>query len=58
MAKDNAIGTNFEDVIQMVIDKTPAVIDQVEGLLGTDFPGEVADRIFSGVREQVEWLKN
>jgi serine/threonine-protein kinase HipA len=57
-AKDNAIGADFEEVIQMTIDKTPTVISQVEGLLGADFPAEVADRIFSGVGEQVERLKN
>ncbi|HEU0187429.1 MAG TPA: type II toxin-antitoxin system HipA family toxin [Gallionellaceae bacterium] len=57
-AKDNAIGADFEDAIQMVVDKTPAVISQVEGLLGGDFPAEVAERIFSGVGEQVERLKN
>jgi serine/threonine-protein kinase HipA len=57
-AKDNAIGADFEGVIQTIIDKTPAVISQVEGLLGADFPAEVADRIFSGVREQVERLRN
>lgn len=56
VAKGNAIGTDFEEVIQAVIDKTPKVISQVEGMLGTDFPGEVADRIFSGVREQMERL--
>ncbi|MBU0621053.1 MAG: type II toxin-antitoxin system HipA family toxin [Gammaproteobacteria bacterium] len=58
VVKDNAIGADFEDAIQMVIDKTPAVISQVEGLLGTDFPAGVSDRIFSGVMEQVERLKN
>lgn len=57
-AKDNAVGADFEDAIQMVIDKTPTVISQVEGLLGTDFPAEVADRIFSGIREQIARLKN
>jgi serine/threonine-protein kinase HipA len=58
VAKDNAIGADFEDVIQMIIDKTPTVISHVEGLLGTGFPAEVADRIFSGVREHVARLKN
>lgn len=58
VAKDNAIGADFEDVIQTIIDKTPAVISQVEGLLGADFPAEVAGRIFSGIRDQVELLKN
>lgn len=57
-AKDNAIGADFEDVIQIVINKTPQAISQMEGLLGTDFPAEVADRIFSGIVEQVERLKN
>lgn len=58
VAKDNAIGADFEDVIQMIIDKTPAVISHVEGLLGTGFPAEVANRIFSGIHEQIARLKN
>jgi serine/threonine-protein kinase HipA len=57
VAKDNAIGADFEEAIQALIDETPKVISQVEGLLGADFPAEVSDRIFSGIREQVERLK-
>jgi len=57
-AKDNAIGADFEDVIQLVIDKTPTVISHVERLLGPDFPAELADRIFSWVRAQAERLQN
>ena len=57
-AKDNSVGADFEDAIQMVIEKTPTVIGQVEGLLGADFPAKVADSIFSGVREQIARLSS
>jgi len=58
VAKANAIGADFEDVIQRVITQTPKAIAEVERLLGTDFPAEVSDPIFSGMLAQVERLKS
>jgi serine/threonine-protein kinase HipA len=58
VAKANAIGADFEDVIQMVITRTPQAIGEVEGLLGAGFPAAVSDSIFTGMLEQVERLRN
>ena len=57
VAKTNALGADFEDVIQRTIAATPAVIDTVSALLPGDFSVNVSTRIFDGLREQVERLK-
>ena len=52
VAKANALGPDFEAVIQEFVDKTPAVIDSVGAHLPKDFPAAVADRIFDGLTAQ------
>lgn len=58
VAKNNAVGADFEDVIQAVIDQTPQVLAQVERLLGASFPAGVVEPVFAGIQMQVERLKN
>lgn len=58
VAKRNAIGVDFEEVIERVITQTPKAIAEVQGLLEAGFPAEVADPIFAGLQEQVERLRN
>jgi serine/threonine-protein kinase HipA len=56
VAKSNALGPDFEPVIQEFVDKTPAVIESVGSQLPEDFPAEVADRIFQGLTAQTKRL--
>lgn len=55
-AKANALGTDFERVIQHVIDVTPSVLDFVAARIPAGFPEEVRDHIFEGIRTQLHRL--
>ncbi|MBL8489718.1 MAG: type II toxin-antitoxin system HipA family toxin [Rhodocyclaceae bacterium] len=56
VAKANALGADFESVIERVIASTPSVIGSVGANLPADFPARVSDRIFEGLRAQVDRL--
>jgi serine/threonine-protein kinase HipA len=57
VAKANAVGPNFEAVIQKLITLTPAVIDSVSSELPPEFPNVVSDRIFEGLVRQAKRLE-
>ena len=42
--------------IDDIIERTPAVIEQVQGAIPLGFPGAVADAVFAGIREQIKRL--
>ncbi|MDD5280729.1 MULTISPECIES: type II toxin-antitoxin system HipA family toxin [Acidithiobacillus] len=56
-AKRNALGTDFEDVVQEVIDSVPAVMENLQQILPPDFPNSVSDPIFTGMRRQAGRLE-
>ncbi|MEY2342000.1 type II toxin-antitoxin system HipA family toxin [Acidithiobacillus sp. IBUN Pt1247-S3] len=56
-AKRKALGLDFEDVIQDVLDKVPAVLENLPKLLPSDFPKSVSDPIFIGMRRQADRLE-
>jgi len=56
LAKVNALGADFEETIRHFIDRTPKVIDDVAAQLPGDFPVQVAERIFDGLRSQAATL--
>lgn len=56
VAKANALGPDFEAVIERVIALTPTVIDEVSALLPAGFPDRVAGPIFDGLRAQAQRL--
>jgi serine/threonine-protein kinase HipA len=58
VAKSNALGSDFEAVIQRIADMTPAVIELVAGNLPPNFPSIVSERIFDGLIEQVSRLNS
>lgn len=53
VARANALGSDFEAVIQRIAAMTPAVIESVADELPPEFPTEVSGRIFDGLMEQV-----
>ena len=53
VAKANALGSDFEAVIQRIVAMTPAVIESVAAELPSEFPVVVSRRIFDGLMEQV-----
>ena len=57
-AKDNALGADFEPIIQRFIDITPTAISSVAAQLPKEFPAHLSDRIFAGLRAQVERLRD
>lgn len=57
LAKRNAMGQDFEEVIQRVLGQTPKVIDQVQATLPAGFPANVAEPILVGLREQAARLE-
>ncbi len=57
VAKTNALGPNFEEVIEKITAMTPSVIESVAAQLPVDFPTKVAGSIFDGLRAQVERLR-
>lgn len=56
VAKANALGSDFEAVIQKIVSMTPAVIESVGARLPSEFPVAVSERIFDGLIEQVRRL--
>lgn len=52
VAGRNALGHDFEDAIEEVLRKTPAVIAAVSAQLPAGFPEAVAEPIFRGLEEQ------
>ena len=52
IAKRNALGQDFEDVIEDVLKRTPSVIATVAAQLPKGFPAEVAEPIFEGLTKQ------
>ncbi|WP_420473789.1 type II toxin-antitoxin system HipA family toxin [Noviherbaspirillum sp. ST9] len=56
VAKANALGADFEETIQDLIERTPRVIDAVSSQLPEGFPADVAGRIFEGLRQQAAVL--
>jgi len=57
VAKANALGSDFEAVIQRLVSITPEVIESVSKELPAGFPTIVSERIFSGLLDQVNRLK-
>lgn len=55
-ARRNGLGESAESLMKEIVEKTPAVIAQVEGELPPQFPSPVADSIFAGLREAAERL--
>lgn len=56
VAKKNAVG-EFNTVVEDVIHRTPKVIETVAARLPADFPAWLIDRIFAGMRMQIEKLR-
>lgn len=54
VAKANALGADFEEVIRRVVSITPNVIDAVANKLPSGFPAKVSGRIFDGITRQVK----
>lgn len=52
IAKNNAVGRDFEETIQRIIARAPHVIAKVSRELPADFPEEVAHPIFEGILSQ------
>jgi serine/threonine-protein kinase HipA len=48
----------MKTIMDEVIGKTPAVIDQVRSCISPQFPSQIADAILDGVCKQTEFLKN
>lgn len=57
VAKHNAVGSDFEEVIMNFIAKTPAVLAHVSSQLPVEFPAHVSDPIFEGILRQVRALE-
>lgn len=57
VARNNAMGLDFEPVIQRIIDMTPDVLDAVAAQLPRRFPAQVSDAIFKGIAKQIRRLK-
>jgi serine/threonine-protein kinase HipA len=57
VAKANAMGPDFESVIQKVLESTPEVIEAVSSELPQEFPSVVSDRIFEGLIRQTKRLE-
>jgi serine/threonine-protein kinase HipA len=56
VAKRNAMGPNFEDVIEEVRQKTSAIIAEAAAQLPNGFPHSVAGPIFDGLEKQARRL--
>lgn len=56
LARRCGFGVSAELVIQELIAQTPAVVTAVEDNLPADFPAEVAETIFLGLRSAVDRL--
>ena len=57
VAKANALGSDFETVIQWLVAITPEVIESVSKELTAGFPTVVSERIFNGLLDQVNRLQ-
>lgn len=57
VAKANALGSDFEEVIQRLVANTPEVIESVSKELPAGFPTIVSERIFNGLLDQMNRLK-
>jgi len=57
VAKANALGSDFEAVIQRLVAITPEVIESVSKELPAGFPTIVSERIFNGLLDQMNRLK-
>lgn len=57
MALKCGFGASAEPIIGRIIERTPAVIDEVAAQLPKDFPPRVAQRIFDGMRKSVAALE-
>lgn len=56
VAKSNAMGLDFEDTIEQVIQETPKVIESVSTQLPRDFPSNVSEPILAGLYSQMQRL--
>lgn len=56
VAKRNAMGVDFEGVIQRFVEATPRVLATVAAQLPPRFPAAVSEPIFAGIRAQVQRL--
>ncbi|HEY8608026.1 MAG TPA: type II toxin-antitoxin system HipA family toxin [Noviherbaspirillum sp.] len=56
VARRNALGPDFETVIEDVLARTPAVLDRVAASLPADFPQAVAEPVFRGIAAQAQRL--
>ena len=56
VAKANALGLDFEAVIERLVSETPAVIESVAAALPAGFPAAVSGRIFDGLNAQARRL--
>lgn len=57
MARNNALGQDFEQVIEHFITHTPTVLDAVAANLPQKFPAAVSEPILNGIRTQIARLK-
>lgn len=57
VAKNNAVGMDFESVIQRFIEATPTVIETVSAQVPIGFPLRLCDAIFEGITAQVDRLR-
>lgn len=57
VARENALGMDFERVIQHFVEVTPAVIDTVAAEIPAGFPEEIRDRVFDGMLAQLRRLE-
>lgn len=58
VAKNNAMGMDFEVVIQRFIEMTPTVIETVSAQISSGFSERLCDAIFNGVSTQVDRLQS
>jgi serine/threonine-protein kinase HipA len=56
MALKCGVGENAELIIRTIIERTPAVIDEIAAQLPGDFPARVAERVFDGLRKSAAVL--
>jgi serine/threonine-protein kinase HipA len=56
VAKSNAVGSDFEPVIEQFLTRAPQAVEAVQAQLPDDFPAQVSDAIFEGVMKQARLL--
>ena len=56
VAKSNAMGSDFEAVIEDILARTPGVVDAIAARLPQGFPAKVAEPIFKGLLLQAKRL--